>query len=370
MINRRLALGGLAAAAAGPALAVPARKSSGPPVELPLQISRGLPWTSVELPDGRSFPFGLMTARRQWAAHPSVTNPDYVPGKNSGGSQLERVVIGGKLKDTAVPCLDSPGIFEGMPVAGLIGLPRYHPVLLDWDRKAMTVHTPVPAGYRKLPMDGTAGTYGCVKVFIDGRMARLWVAHFLPWGMHLTSGFVRRTGLRDTYARRRDDFDGEGKLLHQSVIAERVTVAGLELNNAVVRLNADDSRYDRYMNVSADGAIGFDLLKRLNMHVARPSVLEFHVAHSSLKDDPYLDDRAGMAFTDYGGALTVTRVDEKGPAFKAGVRRGDVVIDAEVEASVEGLPYALTQPAGAEVPLDILRGETRKRIVVTLEDRL
>ena len=74
MISRRLALGGMAGAVAGPSMAAPVRrKATGSPVELPLKISRGLPWTTVELPDGRSFPFGLTTGQRE-VGGPSLGN--------------------------------------------------------------------------------------------------------------------------------------------------------------------------------------------------------------------------------------------------------------------------------------------------------
>jgi hypothetical protein len=373
MLNRRLALAGLAGAVATPAFAVPNRRqSAGIPVELPLKITRGLPWTTVALPDGRSFPFGLTTGQRKWGAHPSVTNPDYVPGKNSGGSHIERAVIGGKIADVSIPCESVAGYFEGLPIAGIIGVIRYQPVLMDWDRQVLSINTrAVPSGYRKLRMDGLAGVFGCIKVDIDGHAARLWVAPFVPWGLHLQSGYVKREGLWDKFARRRNDYDGEGNVLHQSVVAERVTVGGLALDNAVVRLNANDDRYLRHLGGDKDGVIGFDLLKRLNMHVDRPANdLIFHVGYSGHRHDPYLDDRAGMAFTDYGGALTVTWIDAEGPAWKAGVRGGDVVVGAEVEAGLAGLPYALTQPAGAQVPLEILGKGGRRKLVVTLEDRL
>lgn len=182
---------------------------------------------------------------------------------------------------------------------------------------------------------------------------------------------MKREGLWDRFARRRNDYDGEGKILHQSVIAERITVGGLTLDNAVVRLNAREDRYLRHLGGSNDGVIGFDLLKRLNMHIDRPQdALVFHVGYSGYRHDPYVDDRAGMAFTDYDGALTVTWIDDNGPAWKAGVRGGDVVVAADVEAGIPGLPYALTRPAGTQVPIDILRNRKRSRVVVTLEDRL
>lgn len=373
MINRRSALAGLAAVGATPALAAPTRlQSTGAPVELPLKVTRGLPWTTVELPDGRSFPFGLMTGRREWGAHPSVTNPGYEPGRNSGGSRIERAVIGGKIADTAIPCESVAGFFEGLPIAGLIGVIRYQPVLMDWDRQVLTINTrTAPAGYRKLRMDGTVGVFGCIKLDIDGHIARVWVAPFIPWGLHLSSGYVKREGLWDKFARRRNDHDGQGNVLHQSVVAEKITVGGLQIDNAVVRLNANDDRYLRHLGGDKDGVIGFDLLKRLNMHIDRPSnELVFRVAYSGHLSDPYVDDRAGMAFTDHDGALTVTWIDEAGPAFKAGVRRGDTVVGADIEAGVPGLPYALTRPSGTQVPLDILRVGKRVRVLLTLEDRL
>ncbi|NBB14386.1 hypothetical protein GVN21_03320 [Caulobacter sp. SLTY] len=373
MISRRLALGGMAGAVAGPSLAAPVRrKATGTPVELPLKISRGLPWTTVELPDGRSFPFGLTTGQRKWGAHPSVTNPNYVAGKNSGGSQIERAVIGGRIADSAIPCASVPGYFEGLPIAGIIGVIRYQPLLMDWDRQVLTINTkPVPAGYRRLWMDGTVKTFGCIKLDIDGHIARVWVAPFVSWGLHLSTGFVKREGLWDRFARRRNDFDGDGRVLHQSVAPERVTIGGLTLDNPVVRLNAREDRYLRHLTGDNDGVIGFDLLKRLNMHIDRPQdQLIYHVAYSGHRYAPYADDRAGMAFSDYDGALTVTWIDDKGPAWKAGVRGGDVLVAAEVEAGVAGLPYALTQPAGSQVPIEVLKGKATKRLVITLEDRL
>ena len=47
-----------------------------------------------------------------------------------------------------------------------------------------------------------------------------------------------------------------------------------------------------------------------------------------------------------------------------------MLVAAEVEAGVAGLPYALTQPAGAQVPIEVLKGKATKRLVITLEDRL
>lgn len=373
MINRRLALAGLSAAAATPALGAPNRRqSTGTPVELPLKITRGLPWTTVDLPDGRSFPFGLTTGQRKWGAHPSVTNPNYIPGKNAGGSQIERAVIGGKIQDSAIPCESVEGFFEGMPIAGIVGVIRYQPVLMDWDRQILSINTrAVPDGYRKLRMDGVVGTFACIKIDIDGHTARVWVAPFIPWGLHLSTGWVKREGLWDRFARRRNDYDGEGEILHQSVIAERITVGGLTLDNAVVRLNAKEDRYLRHLTGDNDGVIGFDLLKRLNMHVDRPqNELIFHIGYSGHRHAPYADDRAGMAFTDRDGSLTVTWIDDNGPAWKAGVRGGDVLVAADVEAGIAGLPYALTQPAGTQVPVEVLTGKGRRKLVITLEDRL
>ncbi|MDB5469860.1 MAG: hypothetical protein JWR84_1420 [Caulobacter sp.] len=380
MIDRRLALGGLgglAAMAATPALAVDPKRRPPPkppqPQPLPLGVTRGLPWTSVQIGDAAARPFGLNLANHEWYAHPSVFDPAYKPGAADAERKLklDRVLIGGRLIDADVTCWSWPQAFEGQPVAGWIGLERYDPLLLDWDRRVMTVNAMPPEGWPTLPFNRQVDTHSVIDVTLDGAPCRLALGSFYSWGLELSEDYVQARGLWDRYPRRRDNHDADGRLTHQSVVMERLDIAGLTFDAPVARLNAGKPT-PRLGGYRSDGVIGYDLLRRFNLHVdhRKTGTRGIAVAYSRQKDDPWADDRAGIAFKAYGNELQVGRLDETGPAFQSGVRLGDIVIDAEVEGGAEGLAYALTRPAGTQVPLDILRGEKRLRIVVTLKDRL
>ncbi|MBL8671978.1 MAG: serine protease [Alphaproteobacteria bacterium] len=101
---------------------------------------------------------------------------------------------------------------------------------------------------------------------------------------------------------------------------------------------------------------------------------------------PILDDMAtlgrpdrparpwlGMYTTEIDGRLTVAGVAPKGPAERAGVRQGDIVgaVAGERPASLAALFRSIWRqgPAGAEVPLTILREGATKAVRVKSADR-
>ena len=48
----------------------------------------------------------------------------------------------------------------------------------------------------------------------------------------------------------------------------------------------------------------------------------------------------------------------------------DVASEVSRMAGIAGLPYALTRPAGTQVPIEVLKGKGRQKLTITLEDRL
>jgi S1-C subfamily serine protease len=80
----------------------------------------------------------------------------------------------------------------------------------------------------------------------------------------------------------------------------------------------------------------------------------------------------GMYTTPMQGSLVVGALTQGGPAHRAGVRLGDVVLEVAGEpVGPRGpVPPRLgTGSAGAEVPLTLARGKSTSRIRVTSADR-
>ncbi|HYE44236.1 MAG TPA: hypothetical protein VEA44_00535 [Caulobacter sp.] len=347
-----------------------------------------MPWTAVRIDGGEPLPFGLNLSRNIWHCHPSVMLGDrYKVGKAAVRTfRLETADLG-PLRDRGVDCEISPAAFEGLPVAGLVGLTRYEPFLLDWDRLTWTVGADRPEDWKSLPIPQTSRGGPMVDAIVDGRRARLAVLSFFPWGLQLNHRFVRSNRLWNSFARRRDNHSAGGVPTFRTVVVGKLQLGDLAFDDVITRMHNRPASY-RHVNADdVDGVIGFDLIRRMNIYFnrSRVSVVSpqdrervidarppptVRASYSRARQEPYADDRAGFVPRDIGGALEIAWIDPTGPAGKAGLRVGDVIEDFEGDSGILGLPHAVTQPAGTELRIETSRNGKRTWRTLVLEDRV
>lgn len=77
---------------------------------------------------------------------------------------------------------------------------------------------------------------------------------------------------------------------------------------------------------------------------------------------------AGVTLSIAGGVGRIALLDPLGPAARAGLRPGDVVL-AWNGGNLATLPVALAGPPGAQLELSVRRGQGRRQVRLVLEAR-
>lgn len=77
---------------------------------------------------------------------------------------------------------------------------------------------------------------------------------------------------------------------------------------------------------------------------------------------------SGVTLTVAGDVAAIARLDPLGPAARAGLRPGDLVLGCD-GGGVDRLPAALARAPGERVDLVVQRGPGRRTVRVVLEDQ-
>lgn len=398
-LNRRALLAAAAIAVPGVARARPTLAGSGgrsaPPdrapvrIDLPIAVTNGVPWTPASFDGSRRYPMAL---DMRWNA--PRASPDLI--RELGLSRGERDAYRYNDLDLsgtqagAGELVSVQHLFNGQPVRAALGLRQFRlPFVLDWDlgrlsyidadwRRFRPPSYPVPAeAIETAALSRPDRSPWNIRAELDGQPVVLGLVSHQPYALLLEPPAFDT--FWDRFARRRDDQAPTGEVFRRVAVAPTLTIAGAEsralrLDNVLVQMNRGrdvthlGSNIDRAPR-GLDGFIGFDVLRRMNL-IADPVEVKLRLWPSRQHEEPYWDDRAGLTLA-YRGEWAVLAVDPQGPAYRAGLRRGDYVTEHRGAGGLEGLSWALVGPAGTVVDLSYVRGtQAARQTRIVLEDRV
>jgi len=169
---------------------------------------------------------------------------------------------------------------------------------------------------------------------------------------------------------------GSGVVVGEEAWAENLSIGSMTLKDVAVHCASLSDIAVGSSHSPYEATLGLAALQRLDFIVDGPSGLVYLRPRTG-PSQSYTYNRAGAVFTSTHpqknqSSVLAAHVMEGGPAYKAGVRDGDIVIKLNgqpIAAPKEGPTYlTFTHPAGAKFNFTLQRGGTVFDAVVVLED--
>ncbi len=284
-----------------------------------------------------------------------------------GIARIDRVQIGGVEIDnmlfSAIDVSDYLSRVVGVDgVAGVVGfefLKRF-PVKLDYQRGRATFYEPSRFTYSGL---GTGvpfklrGRVALVEGSVDGVPALLAIDTSSDDSVSLTAPFVDKNGLVKKYGATQTIVSGAGSVDYQHSLlarADSLKLGGVMVNKPTMALAA--SKEDAKGTGDVSGSVGYGVLRQFNVTFDYANgILYFERNANYGQRDVF--DRSGMWIERTSAGFEIIDVVKDGPAAKAGLASGNVIV------AVEGKPTSAL--ALATVRQD-LRGEPGTKVKVRL----
>lgn len=418
-LSRRVFAGGLVAAAgaASPNLA----RAGAFKAEVPFLVTRNHIWTGVMLDDQGPFPFLIDTGATWYCVDPDVAAkvglaPTGAKAKVHTAAgltfepiyHLRRIAIANKMSDNNTTAIGLRNDRNDI-TKGLIPLSDKATVMLDFDARVMTVERDlgqIPEGYQELPLlnargapedSAVVGAPGderedgehdathlhrklltrqpIVEGMLDGKPIRLMIDTGETDGLLIYPSYVRTHGLWDHYAKFQPSVNRAltGDVKTRIVRPQSLSLGRFTFEKPIIAL-ADPASSGNAYNL-ADGVIGVEIARRLNL-IIDPGRRVAAFKPSKAFADVWRYDRAGLKIDRVDNTIQIVEVTEGGPAWKSGLRKGDVVTGwagGETPAGASpyfGLLWALQGPPGSRLGIQIASGDGGKPQVVgvTLEE--
>ncbi len=413
---------GLGAAAGFGALGLPFGASAGlERAEVPFAVTRNHIWTGVTLDEHGPYPFLIDTGGVWYMVDPDVaakaslapTGELFKIHTAAGLTEqpvyrLAHIAIANKIADYNVTVVGLRQDRNDITV-GLMPLSETLATTLDFDTKTMIVERNLRSipddfqsfdlinargwsgDYRRTGVPGDEGGAGdhdathlrrtlmtrqpIIEGKLDGQPIRLMIDSGEAEGLLVFPSYVRLQNLWGHYSK---SVPTVNRGLNRDVDArivrpERLSLGRFAFDRPIIQLADPKSSGDAYR--LADGVIGVETLRRLNF-INDPSRRIAAFRPSKAFDDVWRYDRAGMSIERIDKTIQITAVDEDGPAWKSGLRKGDVVTGwagGETPAGASpyfGLLWALQGKAGSRLGIQIDNGGKPTMVGVTLEERI
>jgi len=168
---------------------------------------------------------------------------------------------------------------------------------------------------------------------------------------------------------------GSGNVIAEEAWVNNLSIGSMVLQNVPVYPASPSDLATGSWRSPYQATLGLTALQQLDFIVDGPSGIVY-VRPRQGSSRPYSYNRAGAVFTlNYPKGQPVNliaHVLEGGPAYKAGIRNGDIVskFNGQAIASTTNGPtyVSSTQPAGTKLSFTLKRGDTVFDAVVVLED--
>jgi hypothetical protein len=417
---------GLGAAALATSALPGAGRASAFMAEVPFLVTRNHIWTGVMLDDQGPYPFMIDTAATWYMVDPDVAakvgltdTGDKDRTHTAAGLidrpiyHLRRIAIANRMSDNNLTIIGLRDDRNDI-TKGVIPISDKAVVGIDFDRRIMTVQRDlgrVPEGYQSFDLLNARGSPGeaarvgepgrnraggagdveemnathtnhtlltrqpIIEGQLDGRPIRLMIDTGEPDAMLIYPSYVRAHALWDHYAKTIPAVNRglTGDVQTRIFRPERLSFGRFGFAKPIVAMADPASKGDLFH--LADGVIGVEMMRRLNF-IVDPDRRIAALKPSKAFDDVWRYDRAGLSLDRVGDAIQIINVVEDGPAWKSGLRKGDVVTGwAGGERLPNASPYfgllwALQGEPGTKIGIQIDVAGKPDVVGVTLEERL
>ncbi len=394
--SRRGALTGLGAVTLGVAAGGTTAVASSQEAVVPFELTYNQAWTAVKLDGHGWYKFLIDTGAAFFSIDDGIAQGIALKRRSSEdivGAVGHRYLNSYIVQDVNIANVvhdANEGMFgmnahlggiQGLVPAALLGVVRF-----DFVQKRMHLSKGVasrPDGFVAVAREGGRTREGSrvkeygdprpqIRVTLDGHPLRLWIDTGAQSGLYLFSEYVARSGLWDAYGKP-DSQPVEGVTgggMARYVKAGTLDVGGVKFESPHMSMQDPTERGRAMLSQEgqADGLLGMELLRRLDL-VIDPYGSEVFLRPNALFNDVERRNRAGLLVRLVDGKPTAVEVTEGSPAWKAGVRQGDMVVGyAGGDSSVSGLMWLLSGPAGSTVVIELSQSGQTKQVAIVLED--